>query len=569
MNKEQLISKLSLAISSRNIQELESLSKTAVENFPDDAFGYVYLSAYFSMLDVPEFSKAEICIVKAIELEPSNADFYTRFSELKNAQGNIEESRLLNLKALQLDANNLSALTSLGKYELYNANLYDNAIRYLAKAVEIQPNNRKANLYLAHAYSKIGNFSDALVSISVALKGEFDEDVTLVYIDILESLYDTKQLIEAFDMLVLKSPDNPQYRFRFAKHLFDANIFTETVIQIKKGIELSDSNLSYKVYLPLLKSLFILDKKDEYFEIINGLITKNSAEIELYELRINANVSESKLEAALDDTEKIIQIINDFVMSADYQIQKAYLLLKLNRKEGAINIFEQLAANESTAKDGLFNLGMLNLKLGNNEKAYIMLKEARLRGKIEAESAIYERMIDYLDGVKAKILEENAAAVSNNQNSVFLNKVFGKLWIFESLDSKAMKSVSELIANNVIESLKSFTMFLTEKGGILVKAIQTDAITYKIISETEDSAKLHLILLDGTKTMDVNLSLSGTKLLFSERDGEVIHFQELKLDQIPEYVVDAYLRTLVPEEMEFMGDKASQLTASFFSELAS
>jgi tetratricopeptide (TPR) repeat protein len=569
MNKEQLISSLSLAISSRNIQELETLSKTAVENFPDDAFGYVYLSAYFSMIDVPEFSKAEICIVKAIELEPSNADFYTRFSELKFAQGNIEESRLLNLKALQFDANNVSALTSLGKYELYNADLYDNAIKYLAKAVEIQPDNRKANLYLAYAFYKKGNFSDALVSISVALKGEFDEEVTLVYIDILESLYDTKQLIEAFDMLVLKNPNNPQYRFRFAKHLFDANIFEETVVQIKKGIELSSSNLSYKIYLPLLKSLFILDKKDEFFVIINDLITNNNAEIELYELRINANVSESKLESALDDTEKIIQIINDFVMSADYQIQKAYLLLKLNRKEEAINIFEQLTANELTAKDGLFNLGMMSLKSEDFPKAYDLLKKARLYGSFNAEKIIYENLYEYLDSVREKLLNENINEVQGNLKSVFLNKIFGKLWIFNELDSQAMKSVSEVIVNNVIDSLKSFTLFMTEIGGVLVKSIQTDSFTYKIISENQDSAKIHFIMLDGSKTMDINLSLQNGILHFSERDGEILKFTELSLKDIPEYVEDAYLRTLVPEEMEFMGEKGNSIIQHFFGEINS
>lgn len=569
MSKEQLLADLESALNSKNIQVLENLSKSAVEQYPNEAFGYLYLAEYFLNLEFPVYPKAEICIVKAIELEPENAKHYCRFSNVKLSQGEVEESRLLNLKALQIDANSVDALLGLGRYELYNAEIYDKAIDYLTKIVNIDPENKKANLYLAHAYFRKDNISEALVHISKVLVAGFDEEVTLVYIEILEALFDIKQLIQAYDMLVLKCPDNAHYRFEFAKHLFNGSIFSEVVIQIKKGIELSTNPVSVDQYVPLLKSLFILNQTDEFFAIINDLIQKNPSNNDLYELRLKAHLSSSNFEAALADLNSIIGIINDPVFASDYLVQKGQILFRLNREAEAIEIFEMLSNNEASAMDGLYNLGMLNLKKGNSEKAYSLLKEARLRGSLEAESAIYERMIDYLDGVKAKILDANAAEVSKNQNSEFLNKIFGKLWIFESLDSKAMKSVSELIANNVVESLKSFTMFLTEKGGILVKAIQTDAVAYKIISETENSVKLHLIVLDGTKTMDVNLSLSGNKLLFSERDGEVIHFQELKLDQIPEYVVDAYLRTLVPEEMEFMGEKASALTACFFSELAS
>ena len=100
----------------------------------------------------------------------------------------------------------------------------------------------------------------------------------------------------------------------------------------------------------------------------------------------------------------------------------------------------------------------------------------------------------------------------------------------------------------------------------MVKSIQADSIAYKILSETDNSVKLQLIVLDGSKTIDVNLALDGDKLSFSEKAGETLYFKVQDLKAIPRIVEDAYLRTLIPEEMEFLGEKANTLIGSFFQE---
>ena len=48
MEKETLVSDLEKAIQTNNISSLESLAKTAVEQFPQEAFGYAYLATLFS-----------------------------------------------------------------------------------------------------------------------------------------------------------------------------------------------------------------------------------------------------------------------------------------------------------------------------------------------------------------------------------------------------------------------------------------------------------------------------------------------------------------------------------------
>lgn len=299
---------------------------------------------------------------------------------------------------------------------------------------------------------------------------------------------------------------------------------------------------------------------------INPLLEKDPDNLELYKLRASTLFEIKNLEAALADYDKIIALIGDPVNAYEYSKLKAYLLLRMDRKADAVAIFEQMMANEFTAKEGLFNMGMIRFSEGNMAEAYALLKKAKLKGSLEAEEAIYEKLVNYLNELKTKLLSANASENSKNAQSAFMNKLFGKLWIFDHIDSASLKAVSEAISQSIVKSLEAFTLFFTEKGGLMVKSIQADSIAYKILSETDNSVKLQLIVLDGSKTIDVNLALDGDKLSFSEKAGETLYFKVQDLKAIPRIVEDAYLRTLIPEEMEFLGEKANTLIGSFFQE---
>jgi TolB-like protein/DNA-binding winged helix-turn-helix (wHTH) protein/Tfp pilus assembly protein PilF len=104
---------------------------------------------------------------RAIELNPSNATAYQRYSLYLIAMGRARESlEQINL-ARQLDPLSLSINFSLG-WRLYMARQYDQAIEQLRNTLDMDPNFALAHLVLGEAYEQKGDNSRAIEQLQKA-----------------------------------------------------------------------------------------------------------------------------------------------------------------------------------------------------------------------------------------------------------------------------------------------------------------------------------------------------------------------------------------------------------------
>jgi TolB-like protein/DNA-binding winged helix-turn-helix (wHTH) protein/Tfp pilus assembly protein PilF len=105
---------------------------------------------------------------KAMQLDPSYATAYQRYSLYLSAMGKFDDSFEQIKKARELEPLSISINTSLG-WRLYLAREYDRSIAQLRDTLEMDPASEWAHLNLGQAYEQKGQFSLAIEELQKAL----------------------------------------------------------------------------------------------------------------------------------------------------------------------------------------------------------------------------------------------------------------------------------------------------------------------------------------------------------------------------------------------------------------
>jgi len=116
---------------------------------------------------------------RAIDLNPNYASAYHWYAEFLGEQGRFDEGLANWKKALELDPFSLAIGTDYGLEYLYYSRKYDQAVDYLNKLVEMDPNYVRTHTYLATVYETMGRYDDAISEIEkrVALQGMKPEEI--------------------------------------------------------------------------------------------------------------------------------------------------------------------------------------------------------------------------------------------------------------------------------------------------------------------------------------------------------------------------------------------------------
>ena len=100
-------------------------------------------------------------LATALRLDPSNTNVLYSLAMFYQNQGKMEKAEEHYTNLLDLDANNPYAWHNLGYIEMFHYGDYPQAIEYLKRAVECDPNYIEALANLACAYALNGNKSEA------------------------------------------------------------------------------------------------------------------------------------------------------------------------------------------------------------------------------------------------------------------------------------------------------------------------------------------------------------------------------------------------------------------------
>jgi TolB-like protein/DNA-binding winged helix-turn-helix (wHTH) protein/Tfp pilus assembly protein PilF len=115
---------------------------------------------------------------RSIELNPSYATAYQRYSLYLMAMGRTQESLIQMNRARDLDPLSISMNFSLG-WRLYMARQYDQAIEQLRNTLDMDPNFAFARMVLGEAYEQKGSYQQAIAELQKAAGTSHDSPVML------------------------------------------------------------------------------------------------------------------------------------------------------------------------------------------------------------------------------------------------------------------------------------------------------------------------------------------------------------------------------------------------------
>lgn len=565
MDKQQLLAALQAAFAEKNQSKLEDLGKQAVENFPDDSFGYAYLAEAMMLLEVPKYAHAETLLAKAIQLEAENLNYKLRFGAIKEEQGLLGDASILYRQVLLKDANNYAALKGLGTCELYDSQANESAIEYFNQALKIKASDSDIYAMLAEAYNNLGQYQDALAATNKGLAGGFHEGCATAKLVTLEFLHSIDGAEDLYRKLLEIRPEDFSYRFNFGNLLLAEGKAAEAETQFLKALSVAEDDNNPILHNLLADALLKQGKFAEALKRYDETMKMHEADSYVYASRAEAKLGLKDGKGALADFDTAIaKAGTDPVATAPFLVKKALALQTLGDANKAKEIVKPLGKNESTRAFGCYGLGVIFHKEGNISEAYKLLKAAKQLGDAHAAKYIETHFKDYLNNLKNGILDKQAPAISENAKSALLAKLSGKLWKFKDLKSKKMEVYDAKLQAQIKASLGVLSLVFTEKGVVFMNQGDGDALTYKINTETADNAKMEFRVLDGDKTFGVEIKLENKDVLFSKEENEWIVLEEQDLKTIPAALKENFKGVLKKEQVDYLGDKAASVIKAIY-----
>ncbi len=509
MNKENLILELEDALKNNNAETIINLSTQAVENFPEESFGYYFLGEG-NLLNY-KYPNAEICFGKAIELD-DNVSYKFRFADNKNLQGLFEDAMIVYSQILKSDNKNFKALLGLGNYHLNDEN-FEAAIDYYSRALEIAPNSKDVYFSRASANVRLNNFEAAMNDIAAAESDTFNEMLEIIKTEIYSKLPDKKsELLNTFKGLIEHLPQNIYYRLNYGKLLYSKKDFEAAENQFTIIIE-SDKKegiFNETVYDYLFKIKINLDKKKDALSVIDLLIENDpTASNYLFE-RAKLNFELEEFELALSDLNDASALTEDGAKPNILELQSR-IFLSLGKLAEANNAFKNLAKLDGFYIAGMIGMGLVLIAENKKVDAFNLLYP--LKDESEDVLKIIRLLLGFeLINHAQKLEKELADAFKENENSA-LKTFFSKLYKYDEQSNKIESDLPAALIDAVTEANKKSFIILTERAIMLIHDSVINGGFYKIVNAAAKEVSIEIFETNaGSPPTNLTLNLNGNTL---------------------------------------------------------
>lgn len=563
MNKEELIAELESAKDNNNMDTLETLAKQAVEEYPEEALGYLFLADALYAEKTPNYQAIELCLAKGIELEDSLAA-KLKFAQIKEEQGLAGDARLVYRKVLKQDEDNVAALAGLGRYEIYEISDGTAALEYFDKAIGLDPTQKQNYVDRAAAHSQSENWQEVLSDLDNGMTEEFNEQASVLRINALNWLGRAEETNPIYEKLIENAAEPFVYHYNYGKELLDRSQFEEAAKQLTKAAELTE-NADVILFRPLGQALFQTKDYEGALANFDKCVELDDTDMDAYLWRADTQMELNQNEAALADFDKALELIgDDEVLAGPILAKKGLTLANLERWEEAEPIFMKLAKSGMGKKEGYYGLAVVYHKQGDLAASYKFMKAASQSRHPDAKAYIKEHLGAYLTATEEKVLANYKAEFAKNLASAAMSKLFGTFWRFKSIDSKKLSAAPANFADAIKQSLAVFTAIITERGILLISEQKEELFTYKILSEKGNSIEVELVPLDGLKSSTVQLTAGAGTFTFSKEEGEVLNLVPQDLGAIPAAIKTAANEHLTKKDTTYLGDKANAIVTALF-----
>jgi tetratricopeptide (TPR) repeat protein len=564
MNKQELEQSLQIALDKKDKEELEALARQTISRHPEDPMGYAYLAEAILLQNPIPFEKAEYCLAKASQLDPTDNSYIAKFATIKTQKGEMGIAQILWGKILRSEPNHLEALTARAHYCMYTTNDYRQAIKFFDQIIQYHSEHTKSYFHRASAHFEMASYGQALQDYNRAVElsnGVEDMDALLLKLAIVRALEQSQAIIDTYEAILEIEPDSIFYRRELAR-VFVAEEnhekASEHYSRILELMEEPDANISYSLGQVLLNS----KKYEEALEAF-AVFVKHSKNPELaFLMQIETLIKLHRFEEALEIIQQAQEVTEDDYKKNQLILFHAETLLQLKRFTEAHDILAPAINNTGMNKSkGYALLGVIYFCVGMEKNAYEFLRAASVQKNDKATNFIRKNLHQYSYALQQKTLEENQTTIDKNSRSIFINNIKGKVWRFKDLQSEDLKQYEAAAVDAVKQSMFTTTFFFTEKGALNLNNEGAFLFLYKIIQETSESSILELTPLDQWgENVNATVTLSGNGLLnFSKQEDQVCVLEHQKTEDLDEVVKTQLTKFIQPDTLALLGVNASKL----------
>ncbi|XP_001952129.2 UDP-N-acetylglucosamine--peptide N-acetylglucosaminyltransferase 110 kDa subunit [Acyrthosiphon pisum] len=315
--------------------------KKALEINPDLINAYFYLG--MAHLKVTEFQNAANIFLKALELEPENVSVLRSLAVTYCFQENMLLCVEVYKKCLKLQPEAFNLNLELALIYLHNLQNYQEAVIYLKKCIQLNPNRIDLfkNLFVAYRKSNDHlNASDACMSIG----------------DLYLESDDQENARNAFFCAILLNPRNAFGHWKVGLTMYNLGHLDLALTRYKHAIELKPTLANAYCDIAIIYEEYgISEKAIDYYKMAIQLqqpthynACLNLANI-LYRLNINLN-------DALTHYEKALEYDNT---SVDVYIHMGNIYTELNRSKDALRCFYMAIQHDPHCLEAYMYIGSI------------------------------------------------------------------------------------------------------------------------------------------------------------------------------------------------------------------
>ena len=290
--------------------------------------------------------------------------------EYEILQNNFRQAEKHYTKALSLSPDSPTILRSLVDLKSYQGE-YEDAIQYLEKILELEPDNKDSGLDLYQLHVQAGNLIKAervLDTLLIHFPG--DQDILFARANTQYSEQDWSNLLKTYQSIYVGEPTQTNILIK----IYEIGIATGNIELVQEILwelkVISDDPVILEILIEISSTT---GEYPEAIELTQELIEKYGSTDDL-------NISLSELHLKAEHFEEVIAILQPIYETGNYSIDILRMLLivhsTLGRVEEEINISQTLLNEYPDLSIGYEALSFAYLQSGFNEKAIEILLRA-------------------------------------------------------------------------------------------------------------------------------------------------------------------------------------------------
>ncbi len=388
-------------------EKIEQDTTAKLQTNPSDT--QVINERALARLRLQKFTDAYQDLLRAVELNPSNADYWANLGYVLWKLGRAQEAIQAERDALKLDEKNYTANYQLGRFLLRtgNKNALKEAADRLKKALEIDARQYEVRFELIAAYREIGDTASALAQLDI-LEDAKPSDARVNYVSALlyvdrgdmnlalagfresvrkdPNLYGAWQdlglayvklnrwpeAVEAFAELAKRQQNSVEAAYLHGLALYNAKRVPEAEIEARRALRLDPAFAGAHTLLGII----LASKSTSYSEALDSL----TQAVELAPENFDAVFYLGRVHYLLRDyanSIKSLQLaLNLNPTSVETRFFLGTVLEALGDSEKALEAYQEIVQSDEKSFYGQLGLGALLVKQGKLDEAVRALDNA-------------------------------------------------------------------------------------------------------------------------------------------------------------------------------------------------